>query len=49
MEKAIQDIFNTKDIEDLHVSSGGCISQGKAYRVGQRKMFIKTNNKEKVL
>ena len=48
MEKVLKDIFNTDEVEFLHVSSGGSISEGKGYRIGQRKMFIKTNSKEQV-
>ena len=48
MENVLKDVFGTDKVEDLHISSGGCISEGKAYRIGQRKMFIKTNSKEQV-
>ena len=48
MEKVLKEVFDTDEVEDLLISSGGCISQGKAYRIGQRKMFIKTNSKEQV-
>jgi len=46
MEVFLKQEFKTDDVKDLHTSSGGCISDGRAFQINAQKIFIKTNNKD---